>query len=288
MPVVELVPSLEGRVILSDKKERNLAYLKKNFPDSVLKPFDMMNPVGEKHRSYSSIVLNDILNSLDADELAKSARTLYNLLVPGGTVLSFSVRNSSQLPIFKELAREGYIYFPWVTDEERMNGVCAVKRDEFEAALEKLGPSHNMLKSALRLFAAWPEGFREYYCVDLYYQTSKCTVGMRNLIAGYSALAEGFNLLACPSLKQLDFDEEHVILAQKAMERVGFQTVVLEQHEGIYDREGIDERFHHPVWGIPNEYGIEGMAKYQRFNPELEECIVRQTAKVFVLVMKKP
>lgn len=285
LPVVEFLPSLTDRVTLSDNQERFLTFLKRYFRQAQVRHFDTLTAESENAGFYGSIIMTDVFNQMFRKDIAQSAKTLFDLLPAGGHLLHFSIRHSIQLPIIDELVAQGYIYCPWITHEERLNGFYAIKKEEFTQALERLDSKHTLLKSALELYASWPENFRHNFCIDQYYQAyGQCSSKTRHQIASYSALADAFQFLQCPSLKRVDFDRFHDEMIQSTLENAGFKTVEFTMTEGEDMKYGSTIMEYFPA----NHIGIDRVVRFAMRDNSLGPRCVKTTAKVYALVLQKP
>ncbi len=286
-PIVETLPSLTGKVVLSDFRERYIAYLTEQFPASQSRHFDLFQPLVPSLRgAFDTVFMTDVMITLSRQELEQSASTLFDLLPPEGKLLHFSVRDTSQSPVYKELVDQGYLCCPWITHDERLIGVYAIKKEEFIAAVENLGEPHSQVKQALQTYISWPEQYRELYCFYALCEEhgDGCRTNTRKLVASFDVLANAFQMLNCPSLRQVQFDAFHAQMIHEALEKTGFVTLESSCTVGKYTGEK-SKRIHGPSY---NTFAINRGDYRASFNPEIPEGKATQIAHVYLLAVQKP
>ncbi|MES2121556.1 MAG: hypothetical protein V4492_02120 [Chlamydiota bacterium] len=286
-PLIETIPSLAGKVILSDHHEKYLNYLTQQFPDSRNQYFDLLQPLPlSMQGAFDTALMSDVLITLSREELEQAASTLFDLLPPGGRLLHFSVRDSSQSPVYKELTQQGYICCPWITSDERLVGIHAIKNEELIAAVESLGSSHSQLKQALRTYIDWPGQYRELFCFSELCEDhgDACWTNTRGLVASFNVLASAFQMLDCPSLQQVPFDAFHEQMIHNALKRAGFGTLESSRTIGGYTGEKNKELHATDC----NTFIINRGDYRQSYSSEISHGKATQIAYVYLLAMQKP
>lgn len=265
------------RFHLSDRLPACVEHIKKTYPGQTVSLFDVHAPAdGQIEGSFQTIVMCDVMNTFTSEQIKTAARSVYNRLEPGGYLLNFSIRETVFLHLIDEAEKNGYLFCPFMDVQGLWTGVYTIEKGEFSAQVKKLKLEHTSIQTVLTEYASLDPAMRQSlflpYCE-----------GDHSSVPYFKLLADGFQMLKCPSIQLIYFDTEHFRSMNEVLQTVGFKLIESQKES----RSCVGPRSQrHPPNG--NRFSFNSAEHKVDFDKDLDAGLVEENATVHVIVAQKP
>ena len=218
--------------------------------------------------------MSDVFNGFSKNEIGNAPRRVDKLLVPGGHLIHFSMREPIFIDTLDNLKKEKASYLPVVDQHNLWHGVYVIDRKvlvDFIFALKS-----DLMRDVMFKYMALGPYVQDVFCLENLGQS-----GLQ-IFADLSQRIE-----QCKSLveEKIVFEERYRLNLLRKLNDHHFAILEFREKEGNYSGPVIEERH----WGPKaNTFLTHQMVRLHSFDPNLPPGQVKERAIVHVLVAQKP